>query len=182
MLRAVLRGVDLLIVKLWFRAVLRGVDLLIGKLVLRAVLRGVDLLIGKLVLRTVLGSLDLLIGKLWLRAVLGGMLTCKRALLQVGCRGPPGGGEGPMKSAPEPLLLILLTETNHVISVEEMTKTHPFVKSVKHIAGLIFPVVTLYTDQQLIGIERFCCREAGSVLCIDKTFNLGEFHVTPTVY
>ena len=60
--------------------------------------------------------------------------------------------------------------------------THPFVKSVKHIAGLNFPVVTLYTDQQLTYIKRFCCREAGSVLCIDKTFNLGEFHVTPTIY
>ena len=39
------------------RAVLRGVDLLIGKLGLRAFLRGVDLPIGKLVLRAVVGML-----------------------------------------------------------------------------------------------------------------------------
>ena len=51
--------------------------------------------IGKLVLRAVLRATDLLIGKLVFRAVWG-VLTCYRVLLQVGCRGPPGGGEGPM--------------------------------------------------------------------------------------
>ena len=71
---------------------------------------------------------------------------------------------------------------DHVICVEEMTKSHPFVKTVKHISGINYPVVTLYTDQQIADIKRFCCKEGGSVLGMDKTFNLGEFHVTPTVY
>ena len=71
---------------------------------------------------------------------------------------------------------------DHVICVEEMTKSHPFVKTVKHISGINFPVVTLYTDQQIADIKRFCCKEGGTVLGMDKTFNLGEFHVTPTVY
>ena len=75
-----------------------------------------------------------------------------------------------------------MNAADHVICVEEMTNNHPFVKSVKHIVGVHFPLVTLYTDQQIQDIKRFCCKESGSVLCIDKTFNLGEFHVTPTVY
>ena len=57
---------------------------------------------------------------------------------------------------------------DQVISVEEMTKTHPFVKSVKHITGINFPVVTLFTDQKIADIKRFCCREEGSVLCTYK--------------
>ncbi|XP_053375386.1 uncharacterized protein LOC128547267 isoform X2 [Mercenaria mercenaria] len=71
---------------------------------------------------------------------------------------------------------------DQIICVEEMTKTHEFVKSVKHISGIHHPVVTLYTDQQIEDIKRFCCRDGGCVLSIDKTFNLGDFHVTPTCY
>lgn len=47
----------------------------------------------------------------------------------------------------------LVSGTNaadNVIKVEEMTKTHEFVQSVKHISGLQHPVVTLYTEQQMI--------------------------------
>ena len=69
-----------------------------------------------------------------------------------------------------------------MIKVEEMTKTHEFVQSVKHISGLQHPVVTLYTEQQIIDIKRFCCKENGTVLGMDKTYNLGDFHVAPTVY
>ena len=71
---------------------------------------------------------------------------------------------------------------DHVIKVEEMTKNHPFVKSVRHIAVINCPVVTLYTDQQIKDVKRFCCKEGGTVLGIDKTYNLGEFHMKPTVY
>ena len=63
-----------------------------------------------------------------------------------------------------------------------MTKTHPFVKSVKHIIGLQHPAVTLFTGQQISDIKRFCCKEKDAILGIDKTYNLGDFHVTPTVY
>ena len=34
----------------------------------------------------------------------------------------------------------------------------------------------------MTDIKRFCCRENGTVLGIDKTYNLGDFHVTPIVY
>ena len=93
------------------RAVLRGADLPTGKLVLRAVLTGVDLLIGKMVVRAVLGAVELLqdFFTSWCSEPFWGVLTCKRVLLQVGCRGPPGGGEGPMKSGPEPSLFKLLS-------------------------------------------------------------------------
>ena len=63
-----------------------------------------------------------------------------------------------------------------------MAKTHEFVQSVKHMHGQQYPVITLFTDQQIRDVKRFCCKENGSVLGIDKTYNLGEFHVTPTVY
>ena len=63
-----------------------------------------------------------------------------------------------------------------------MTKTHTFVKSIKHISGLQHPVVTLFTDQQISDIKRFCCKDQGTVLGIDKTYNLADFHVTPTAY
>ena len=74
------------------------------------------------------------------------------------------------------------TNAADVIKAEEMTKTHNFVKSVKHTSGILHPVVTLFTDQQITDIKRFCCKTQGAVLGIDKTFNLGDFHVTPTVY
>ena len=48
--------------------------------------------------------------------------------------------------------------------------------------GLQFPLITLYTDQKINYTKRFCCKEGGTVLGMDKTYNLGDFHVTPTVY
>ena len=45
---------------------------------------------------------------------------------------------------------------DNIVKVEEMTKTHTFVKSVKHISGLQHPVVTLFTEQQISDIKRFC--------------------------
>ena len=71
---------------------------------------------------------------------------------------------------------------DNIIKVEEMTNTHSFVKNVKHVSGVQHPVVTLYTDQQIADIKRFCCKEQGAVIGVDKTYNLGDFHVTPTVY
>ena len=71
---------------------------------------------------------------------------------------------------------------DQITCVEEMTKNHEFVQSVKHINEMNHPVITLFTNQQIIAIKRFCCREDAGVLGMDKTYNLGEFHVTPTVY
>lgn len=44
------------------------------------------------------------------------------------------------------------------------------------------PMCVLATDQQLVDPERFCTGSPSSVLCIDPTFNLGPFNVTPTAY
>ena len=52
----------------------------------------------------------------------------------------------------------------------------------KHISGVNHPIVTLFTDQQIVDLKRFCCKEEGTALSIDKTYNLGDFHVTPTIY
>ena len=65
---------------------------------------------------------------------------------------------------------------DHVIAVEEMTKTDEFVQNVNH------PVVTLFNTQHILDIKRFCCKDGGEVLSMDKTFTLGDSHVTPAVY
>ena len=70
---------------------------------------------------------------------------------------------------------------DHIVCVENMTQNHEFVRAVQHVKDST-PNVILYTDQQIVDIKRFCAREGGTVLGLDKTFNLGEFHVTPTVY
>ena len=46
-----------------------------------------------------------------------------------------------------------------------MTKSHEFVKTIKHVQGISHPVITLYTDQQITDLKRFCCEE---VLGLDK--------------
>ena len=38
------------------------------------------------------------------------------------------------------------------------------------------------SDTANSGYKKISCKESGSGLCIDKTFNLGEFNVTLTVY
>ena len=67
------------------------------------------------------------------------------------------------------------------IFVQEMTETHEYLMSVIHLQGINHPVINLYTDQQIRDIKRFCCKEDVAVLGIDKTYNIGVFHVTPTV-
>ncbi|GFR99689.1 hypothetical protein ElyMa_004535000 [Elysia marginata] len=45
--------------------------------------------------------------------------------------------------------------------------------------------IVLFTTQQVRDIRRFCCSSPpgeGTVLGVDKTFNLGQLHVTPTVF
>jgi len=44
-------------------------------------------------------------------------------------------------------------------------------------------MVIMYNDRQLAEICAFCANKtAGSVLSVDKTYNLGRFYVTVTVY
>lgn len=44
------------------------------------------------------------------------------------------------------------------------------------------PVITLYSDEQLIDMKRNCTDKDGSVIGVDRTFNLGRVFVTATSY
>lgn len=47
------------------------------------------------------------------------------------------------------------------------------------------PAVVLYTEEQIRDLWRFCCADSNfitSILGVDKTYNLGELHVTLTVF
>ncbi|GFR90897.1 hypothetical protein ElyMa_006162000 [Elysia marginata] len=61
---------------------------------------------------------------------------------------------------------------------------HPFIQEIFHRKQNI-PGIVLFTTQQIRDIRRFCCSSPpgeGTVLAVDKTFNLGQLHVTPTVF
>ena len=64
------------------------------------------------------------------------------------------------------------SETNnaadHVISDQEMTKNHPFIKSVKHTNGVHFPLVTLYTEQQIQDIKRSVAKKVVAFFALIK--------------
>jgi len=70
---------------------------------------------------------------------------------------------------------------DQIVHVEELVKTHPLVYSVKHINEVDHPVITLYSKQQITDVKRFC-GTGRTFLGVDKTYNLGDFHVTPTVF
>ena len=57
----------------------------------------------------------------------------------------------------------------------------PLVYSVKHINEVDHPVITLYSKQQITDVKRFC-GTGRTFLGVDKTYNLGDFHFTPTVF
>ena len=40
----------------------------------------------------------------------------------------------------------------------------------------------LYTDEQIQDVKRFCARDGGAILGIDKTYNLEQLHLTTTVF
>ena len=44
------------------------------------------------------------------------------------------------------------------------------------------PMVILYNNRQLTEICSFCGSNTGSVFSLEKTYNLGKFYVTVTVY
>ena len=62
--------------------------------------------------------------------------------------------------------------------------TDPFVQNVSHNKKHV-PSIILYTEEQISDVRRFCASGpvgATTVLGIDKTYNLGPLHVTPTVF
>ena len=73
---------------------------------------------------------------------------------------------------------------DHIKGAEDLVNTCPFVQSVNHVKNKI-PSCILYTDEQIEDIKRFCCSAPFSqttVLSFDKTFNLGQIHVTAGVF
>ena len=70
---------------------------------------------------------------------------------------------------------------DHIMCIENMVQEHDFVRAVVHIKG-ISPSVILYTEQQIKDVKWFCCKDGGAILGMDKTYNLGDFHVTPFTY
>ena len=65
---------------------------------------------------------------------------------------------------------------------EEEPDSHPFARCVIRGHQQI-PAIIMYIDEQLQDIRRFCCSAPigeTTVLGVDKTFNLGQFHVTVT--
>ena len=62
-----------------------------------------------------------------------------------------------------------------------MTNKHPFIKEVVNLNRKP-PSIVCYTDDQLQHLKTVCADECGSVLGVDRTFNLGACYVTCTVF
>lgn len=72
---------------------------------------------------------------------------------------------------------------DNMFELHKLVHSHEFVQYIgtnkKHV-----PAVVLYTDEQIQDLRRFCCADPNyitSILGVDKTYNLGELHVTLTV-
>ncbi|XP_013400898.1 uncharacterized protein LOC106166782 [Lingula anatina] len=62
--------------------------------------------------------------------------------------------------------------------------SHPFIQSIVHSSQKV-PSITLFTDKQIADLKRFCfCGQESesAILGVDKTFNLGQLHVTATSF
>ena len=73
---------------------------------------------------------------------------------------------------------------DHVQQLEESPDNHPFARRVLRGYQQI-PSAILYTDRQIDDIRRFCCSASvaeTTILGVDKTFNLGQLHVTITAF
>jgi len=69
------------------------------------------------------------------------------------------------------------------MSVENMLHTNPFVQLVMQAKDKVLCII-LYTEEQLQDIRRLCCSSPHgqtTVLGFDKTYNLGDIHVTASV-
>ena len=78
-----------------------------------------------------------------------------------------------------------MAEKTSVKNIEAMAKTHKdFIREVK-ISNDKVPATIQYTDDQVQDIKRFCCSSSivhSTPLGFDKTFNLGDVHVTVDVF
>ncbi|GFS04422.1 hypothetical protein ElyMa_001175300 [Elysia marginata] len=83
----------------------------------------------------------------------------------------------------DPSVLDAIKKASNTIKpreIYEQLKRKPTEDEKQHVPGIV-----LFTTQQIRDIWRFCCSSPpgeGTVLGVDKTFNLGQLHVTPTVF
>ena len=73
---------------------------------------------------------------------------------------------------------------DNIIYLHSTMHKHPFIRHIHHDQHHV-PCIILYTDDQIRDVRRFCCSSPigdGTVLGIDKTFNLGQLYVTATVF
>ena len=76
---------------------------------------------------------------------------------------------------------------DHIQRIEQCEAdpdSHPFAQCVIRGHQRI-PAVIMYIDEQLQDVRRFCCSAPigeTAVLGVDTTFNMGQFHVTVTVF
>ena len=61
-----------------------------------------------------------------------------------------------------------------------MQQGHSLIQQVIHASGKT-PVIILYNDEMLTDIKNLCC-SGQTLLGFDKTFNICDVHVTPSVY
>jgi len=71
---------------------------------------------------------------------------------------------------------------DEILHVVALTQRDEFVHGV-HVAGVRVPCILLFTDRQLREVKTFCFdKKNGSILAVDKTFNLGSMYMTVTTY
>ena len=73
---------------------------------------------------------------------------------------------------------------DNILHLHNAIHGHPFIQEIFHTKQHV-PGIVLFTTKQIQDIRRFCCSAPlgeGTVLGVDKTFNLGQLHVTPTVF
>jgi len=71
---------------------------------------------------------------------------------------------------------------DEILQVLNLTQSNAFVRSVT-ITKAKVPAVILYNDSQIVMLKSFCfLSTSGSVLSVDKTYNLGSMFVTSTVF
>ena len=81
---------------------------------------------------------------------------------------------GPSSKKRDPLLSVML-----VCKESQGKKNEAFVRIVSRAPE---HMTVLVSDWTLNDLDRFCTTEQCTVLCIDPTFNLGDFDVTITTY
>ena len=74
------------------------------------------------------------------------------------------------------------TFADEFVAVHNMMQHDDFIRCIIACKNRI-PRIVLYTEDQIRNIHEFCFdRRRGSVLGFDKTYNLGDIYITPSVY